>query len=671
CKYKLIEPSPSYDGYITSPGYPSTYSSDLCIIWVYYGWPGLQVTIRFQDLDIPSFSDACLNDQLRIGPLNEHTYCSSANRQNFGPYTAQFNSSNYWLYIVFNSTEFGTKGRGFKIEFQFWDVSGMPSLTATTTMATTAPAFLFSTEGLKSNDEHLCHFFLMNDAGYIKTDETVLECLTTTGKATWQIYYPSIDSIHFKCQIMFEKCSVPYPDKLTIYDGYLNEASILGEYSEGLCPNYLISTTNSLVLEYSRKDAATLPSLKLLFMKIKANVDDRISTYDTTKTSQYGTTSTPSYRYIPSQNPFGHYSNECAFRLSNDSGEINSADIAAVVQRSGFCTWLLNFDATDGQIVTYTLNFEKFHLSAESTFVVYDGFDMTAPVLGSYLPLAPHLSLLSSQSSVFIYFNPGINVNFVGVKDVFSVKFQANIQCSEDYLPCGYEELACYRNNQRCDNIWDCPLHGGDERGCFIECPQEFSCGFTTSACYSENERCNGKAFCQNSMDELNCNKALCSLDKGLFLCRNGRCIYENLRCDDLNDCLDNSDEDNCPAFLTRRIIIAAVGASLVCALMVVMSMGCVCKVYRMRTRRLRESQHYETPLSQHLSEMLRQRAPPPPPYHEAMLTSRPYSEAANLELLGYSEQQEGSGFTNPGYHDDIVPAVPSEQTRHMTTETL
>lgn len=67
---------------------------------------------------------------------------------------------------------------------------------------------------------------------------------------------------------------------------------------------------------------------------------------------------------------------------------------------------------------------ERFQVSAESTFIVYDGADMSAPVLGSFLE--PSKSLISSQSSVFIYFNPGINVHLVEVADFFTIEYQAN-----------------------------------------------------------------------------------------------------------------------------------------------------------------------------------------------------------------------------------------------------
>lgn len=84
------------------------------------------------------------------------------------------------------------------------------------------------------------------------------------------------------------------------------------------------------------------------------------------------------------------------------------------------------------------------------------------------------------------------------------------------------------------------------------------------------------------------------------------------------------------------RVIVAAVVGSLVCSLLLVVALGCVCKVYNIRMHNLRAGTHHETPLTRQLAEMFHHRAPPPP-YHEAMLTSRPYDEAY-LELLSQDE---------------------------------
>uniref|UniRef100_A0A0B7AG31 Uncharacterized protein n=1 Tax=Arion vulgaris TaxID=1028688 RepID=A0A0B7AG31_9EUPU len=194
------------------------------------------------------------------------------------------------------------------------------------------------------------------------------------------------------------------------------------------------------------------------------------------------------------------------------------------------------------------------------------------------------------------------------------------------------------------------------------ECPTDFSCGYASSGCYSENERCNGKGICPNNFDEMACNELHCSSDKGLFLCSNRRCVYETLRCNRMNDCLDNSDEDDCSTSPSTRVIFAAVVCTLICALVLVSAMGCVCKVYRRHVHHLNGGHRHETPLSRQLSEMLHRRAPPPP-YHEAMLTSRPYSEA-HLELPNQAEQQQPEllGAINNGYLEDTEPELLRQQ---------
>lgn len=146
-----------------------------------------------------------------------------------------------------------------------------PTISTTTFTITPTSTVFYSMEEMNS-DENLCNFIINDDQGYIMTNREVLECLRTTGKATWQIFYPSVGNTNFKCKIFFDECNVPYPGKLTIYDGYLNEDSKLGEYSDRLCPNFLISTSSSLFLEYIRNDAATLPSLNLMFMKSKLEI---------------------------------------------------------------------------------------------------------------------------------------------------------------------------------------------------------------------------------------------------------------------------------------------------------------------------------------------------------------------------------------------------------------
>lgn len=79
-----------------------------------------------------------------------------------------------------------------------------------------------------------------------------------------------------------------------------------------------------------------------------------------------------------------------------------------------------------------------------------------------------------------------------------------------------------------------------------------------------------------------------------------------------------------------------------------------------MRAHHLRGIPSQETPLSRQLAEMFHQRAPPPP-YHEAMLTSRPYSEAY-LELLNQTENQVESSEASS--HDDFSASLTSPDDR-------
>lgn len=75
----------------------------------------------------------------------------------------------------------------------------------------------------------------------------------------------------------------------------------------------------------------------------------------------------------------------------------------------------------------------------------------------------------------------------------------------------------------------------------------------------------------------------------------------------------------------TKRVIIAAISGSMVCALLLVVLLGCSCKLYQLRTMDYAPYPRHETPMSRLYAELMRRRAPPP--YHEAMLTSRNFDE--------------------------------------------
>jgi hypothetical protein len=90
----------------------------------------------------------------------------------------------------------------------------------------------------------------------------------------------------------------------------------------------------------------------------------------------------------------------------------------------------------------------------------------------------------------------------------------------------------------------------------------------------------------------------------------------------------------------TNLIIIAAVSGSLICGLLLVVALGCTCKLYNLRQQQLHGPRH-ETPLSRVYAEFMRRRAPPP--YHEAMLTSRPYEEARREYMERLNQAEDGS----------------------------
>uniref|UniRef100_A0A8C5ML42 LDL receptor related protein 10 n=1 Tax=Leptobrachium leishanense TaxID=445787 RepID=A0A8C5ML42_9ANUR len=72
-------------------------------------------------------------------------------------------------------------------------------------------------------------------------------------------------------------------------------------------------------------------------------------------------------------------------------------------------------------------------------------------------------------------------------------------------------------------------------------------------------------------------------------------------------DCRDGSDEKNCGYTLPRKVIAAAVIGSLICATLLVVALGCTCRLY---TTRAREYSIF-APLSRTDAELIQQQAPP------------------------------------------------------------
>lgn len=166
----------------------------------------------------------------------------------------------------------------------------------------------------------------------------------------------------------------------------------------------------------------------------------------------------------------------------------------------------------------------------------------------------------------------------------FNLTYQIKGLCIEDQVSCNsLYELNCYSPNQTCNDVWDCH-NGADERGCGSCKPDQFLCR-NHIFCYRLEDRCDGYNQCIDKSDELNCDKWFCNSDNGTFLCSNGRCVYEQWVCDGTNDCDDGSDEMNCPtSFTSRRVITTAVLGGTLCCLLLVMALGCACKLYTLHT---------------------------------------------------------------------------------------
>jgi hypothetical protein len=238
---------------------------------------------------------------------------------------------------------------------------------------------------------------------------------------------------------------------------------------------------------------------------------------------------------------------------------------------------------------------------------IYDGNTISDPLIVKVTAVNNDMQLLnrvynSKSNSIYVVFSSigsaadrlGDLLSYKG----FNLTYQVKGLCIDDQVSCHttrsqhviQDERNCYDESQKCDGTWDCHS-GADERGCSCSLDQ-FLCK-NRNYCYRYEERCDGEHQCMDKSDELNCDAWFCNSANGTFLCANNRCIYEQWVCDGTNDCEDGSDELNCPIPFTRRVITTAVLGGTLCCLLLVMALGCACKLYTLRSIEYRASRHF------------------------------------------------------------------------------
>ncbi|XP_023684481.1 low-density lipoprotein receptor-related protein 12 [Paramormyrops kingsleyae] len=289
----------------------------------------------------------------------------------------------------------------------------------------------------------------------------------------------------------------------------------------------------------------------------------------------------------------------CGEWLRNFYGTFSSPNYPDFYPPGSNCTWLI--DTGDHRKVLLRFTDFKLDGTGYGDFVkIYDGLEdnprRLLRVLTAFDSRAP-VAVVSSSGQLRIHFY----ADKINAARGFNVTYQVDGFCLPWEIPCG-GDWGCYTEQQRCDGFWHCP-NGRDELNCSSCREDEFPCS-RNGACYPRSDRCNYQNRCPNGSDEKNC--FFCQ--PGNFHCKNHRCVFESWVCDAQDDCGDGSDEESCPVIVPTRVITAAVIGSLICGLLLVIALGCTCKLYSLR---MFERRSFETQLSRVEAELLRREAPP------------------------------------------------------------